>query len=45
MKQGKNTDDNVFKPWIDFYADMEDDSDSILPQLFALIDREAEHYD
>lgn len=45
VKQGKNTDDNVFKPWIEFYADMSDDGDSILTQLFDLIDREAEHYD
>lgn len=45
VKEGKNTDQNVFKPWIDFYANMDDPDESLLPQFFGLIDREAEKYD
>lgn len=45
VKEGKNTSDNVFKPWIDFYANMDNPDDSILPEFFALIDREAKQYD
>ncbi len=46
VREGKNTDDNVFKPWIDFYASMGNDSeDGITQQFFNLIDREAPKYD
>ncbi|MBT1165238.1 thiaminase II [Bifidobacterium simiarum] len=44
VREGKNGEDNVFKPWIDFYANFDGEGDSVLPKMFELLDTEAPKY-
>lgn len=46
VAEGRNTPDNAFKPWIDFYAHVDAaDGEGLLPKMYAMIDAEAPKYD
>lgn len=45
IKQGKATEDNPFKFWLDFYATDDSDDQVLSDQLFQIIDDEAQNYD